>query len=131
VTLASYLFASLARGSLTSARASDPGHLPRLQSEALMVFIEDSLSRDIGIVDLAGVVGYSPDHFSRLFRQTFRVSPYQYLLGRRVERAKTMLRDPSLPIAVIAVACGFTSQSHLNTVFKRIAGVTPGRYRRG
>jgi AraC family transcriptional regulator len=131
LTLASYLFTTTARGVSASATGVDRGGLPRLQSEALMVFIEDSLSRDIGIVDLAGVVGYSPDHFSRLFRQTFRVSPYQYLLGRRVERAKTMLRDPSLPIAVIAVACGFTSQSHLNTVFKRVAGVTPGRYRRG
>jgi len=42
-----------------------------------------------------------------------------------------MLRDPSLPIALVAGACGFTSQSHLNSVFKRLTGVTPGRYRRG
>jgi AraC family transcriptional regulator len=131
LTLASYLFASHVKSGPASDTAAKPGRLPRLQSEALTVFIEDFLSRDIGLVDMAAVVGYSPDHFSRLFRQTFRVSPYQYLLGRRVERAKTMLRDPSMPIAVIAVACGFTSQSHLNTVFKRVAGVTPGRYRKG
>jgi len=130
LTLASYLFARPSGASIRAA-ASDAGGLPRLQSEALMVFIEDSLSRDIGLVDMAAVVGYSPDHFSRLFRQTFRASPYQYLLGRRVERAKTMLRDPSMPIAAIAIACGFTSQSHLNGVFKRMAGLTPGQYRRG
>jgi AraC family transcriptional regulator len=131
LTLASYLFGSHARSASSDAPAPEAGRLPRLQSEALMVFIEDSLSMNIGLVDMAAVVGYSPDHFARLFRQTFRASPYQYLLSRRVERAKAMLRDPSMPIAVIAVACGFTSQSHLNSVFKRVAGVTPGRYRRG
>ena len=119
-----------ARPSKTAATAG-PAQLPRLQSEALMVFIEDFLGKDIGLVDMAAVVGYSPDHFARLFRQTFRVSPYQYLLGRRIERAKTMLRDRSVPIATVAVACGFSSQSHLNAVFKRHTGVTPGRYRQG
>jgi len=131
LTLAAYLFARYDRTGRADAAPSTPERLPRIGSEALMVFIEDSLSQNIGIVDMAAVVGYSPDHFSRLFRQTFRVSPYQYLLGRRVERAKGMLRDATLPIATIALACGFSSQSHLNVVFKRMLGVTPARYRRG
>lgn len=131
LTIVSYLFASYGRGGPRNGPTAQPGHLPRLQSEALMVFVEDYLSHDIGLVDMAAVAGYSPDHFARLFRRTFRASPYQYLLGRRVERAKTMLRDPGLPIALVAVACGFTSQSHLNAVFKRQTGVTPGRYRKG
>jgi AraC family transcriptional regulator len=131
LTLVSYLFATYAQGAPAGAQPGEPGRLPRLQCESVMVFIEDFLSQDIGLVDMAAVVGYSPDHFSRLFRQTFRISPYQYLLGRRVERAKTMLRDPSVPIAAIAIACGFTSQSHLNAVFKRLTNVTPGRYRKG
>jgi AraC family transcriptional regulator len=131
LTLVSYLVASYGQKRPAADVAVEPGRLPRLQSEALMVFIEDFLSRNIGLVDMAAVVGYSPDHFSRLFRQTFRVSPYRYLLGRRVERAKAMLRDAKLPIAEIALACGFSSQSHLNAVFKRLAGMTPARYRRG
>jgi len=131
LTLVSYVYATFAQKGQVSGRPSDPGRLPRLQSEALMVFVEDFLGRDIGLVDMAAVVGYSPDHFARLFRQTFRVSPHQYLLGRRIERAKTMLRDRGVPIAAIAVACGFSSQSHLNAVFKRQTGVTPGRYRKG
>ena len=135
LTIVSYLFASYGQDSGQKAppqgHLAEPGHLPRLQSEALMVFVEDFLSQDIGLVDMAAVVGYSPDHFARLFRRTFRVSPYQYLLSRRVERAKTMLRDATLPIALVAVSCGFTSQSHLNAVFKRVTGVTPGRYRKG
>ena len=131
LTLVSYLYATHAQQGQRSGPPPAPYRLPRLQSEALMVFIEDFLARDIGLVDMAAVVGYSPDHFARLFRQTFRVSPHQYLLGRRIERAKAMLRDRSVAIATIAVACGFSSQSHLNAVFKRHTGVTPGRYRTG
>lgn len=131
LTIVSYLFASYGQGGPPSGPAAEPGRLPRLQSEALMVFVEDFLAHDIGLVDMAAVAGYSPDHFARLFRETFRATPYQYLLSRRVERAKTLLRDPSLSIAMIALACGFTSQSHLNAVFKRLTGVTPGRYRKG
>jgi AraC family transcriptional regulator len=52
------------------------------------------------------------------------------LLSRRVERAKSMLRDAHVPIAQIALACGFASQSHLNSVFKRLTGMTPASYRR-
>lgn len=131
LTLVSYLYASYTHPGRQDGPPAVPGRLPRLQSEALMVFIDDFLGRDIGLVDMAAVVGYSPDHFARLFRQTFRLSPHQYLLGRRIERAKTMLRDPTVPIAVVAVTCGFSSQSHLNAVFKRQTGVTPGRYRKG
>jgi len=129
LTLASYLFAS--RGPGMPVRDSLRSTMGRLQIESLIVFIEDHLSHDIGLVDMAAVVGYSPHHFARLFRQTFGTSPHQYLLNRRVERAKAMLRDATLPIALIAGACGFTSQSHLNSVFKRLTGATPGRYRRG
>jgi len=132
LTLVSYIYARYSRqGAPNDPAAPEVGQLPRLQIEALMVFIEDFLGQDIGLVDMAAVVGYSPDHFARLFRQAFRVSPHQYLLSRRVERAKTMLRDRSVPIATIAAACGFSSQSHLNAVFKRHTNVTPGRYRKG
>jgi len=130
LTLVSYVLATYGQSDPANAAPPEPGRLPRGLCEALMVFVEDFLSQDIGLIDMAAVVGYSPDHFGRLFRQAFHASPYQYLLGRRIERAKAMLRDPSLPIASIATACGFTSQSHLNTMFKRLTGTTPGRYRR-
>ncbi|HEY8924353.1 MAG TPA: helix-turn-helix transcriptional regulator, partial [Polyangia bacterium] len=129
LTLVSYLYATYTQKDRASGGPPEPGQLPRLQCEALVVFVEDFLGRDIGLVDMAAVAGYSPDHFARLFRQTFRVSPHQYLLARRIERAKTMLRDRSVPIAMIAIACGFSSQSHLNAVFKRHTGATPGQYR--
>ena len=136
--LASYLFGgrhSASRFGRPDAggegRSREPGGLLRLEREALKVFIEDSLARDISVDDMAAVVGYSLEHFARLFKETFCLSPHQYVISRRVERAKTMLRDRGIPIAGVATACGFTSQSHLNVVFKRVTGVTPGGYRRG
>lgn len=93
-------------------------------------FVEAELASNFGLVDLANLVGYSPDHFSRLFKQTFQQSPYQYVLSRRIEKAMTLLRDESLSIAEIATACGFSNQGHLTTAFKRRTGTTPGAYRK-
>jgi AraC family transcriptional regulator len=59
------------------------------------------------------------------------VSPHQYILARRIERAKSMLRDPRHSIVDVALACGFSSQAHLSAMFKRSTGVTPGTYRKG
>jgi AraC family transcriptional regulator len=130
LTLVSYVFSRYGKNA-NSTPPSSGRRLERVQTEALRSFIEEFLAQDIGLIDMAAVAGYSPDHFSRCFRETFGVSPYRYLLNRRVERAKTMLRDRSLSIATVASACGFAGQSHLNAVFKRIAGTTPGKYRRG
>ncbi len=66
LAIVSYLFASHGQGGPAHGPPAEPGRLPRLQSEALMVFIEDFLSHDIGLVDTAAVVGYSADHFARL-----------------------------------------------------------------
>lgn len=56
--------------------------------------------------------------------------PYRYVIQRRVERVKTLLRHTDLPISRIAYETGFASQSHLATTFKRNVGQTPGVYRR-
>jgi AraC family transcriptional regulator len=130
LTLVSYVFSRYGKNAST-APPSSGRRLERVQAEALKAFVEEFLAQDIGLIDMAAVAGYSPDHFSRCFRETFGVSPYRYLLNRRVERAKSMLRDRSLSITTIASACGFAGQSHLNAVFKRIAGTTPGKYRKG
>jgi len=69
-------------------------------------------------------------HFSRLFKQSLGVSPHQYLLGQRVERAKHLLKNSELAIAQIALQCGFNSQSHLGKAFREATGMTPNRYRK-
>jgi AraC family transcriptional regulator len=105
--------------------------LPTRQSEQLIAFVEEHLGDNLKLIDLASLVAYSPDHFARLFKTTFRLSPYQYILRRRVERAKLLLRSRAHSIAEVAVLCGFGSQAHLHAAFKARTGVTPGVYRKG
>ncbi|WP_437630604.1 helix-turn-helix domain-containing protein [Sorangium sp. So ce854] len=129
LTLASYLSARYgpgARAELALRNAS----LSSSQRTRIEKFVDGELSSNFGLVDLARLVGYSPDHFSRLFKHAFHQTPYQYVLSRRIEKAMTMLRDERLSIAEIALACGFSNQGHLTTAFKRRTGTTPGAYRK-
>ncbi|MEM7641848.1 MAG: helix-turn-helix transcriptional regulator, partial [Pseudomonadota bacterium] len=61
--------------------------------------------------------------------QATGLSPHQFLLRRRIARAKDMLRTSVMPLAEIAVATGFSSQSHMTDVFRQKVGTTPGKYR--
>jgi AraC family transcriptional regulator len=92
-------------------------------------YIDDHLASDIGLDDLARLVDCSPQHFQRLFKKTFGASPYQFVLGLRIDRAKALIRRGTLPIAEVAAACGFSDQSHFSTSFSRRVGVAPSRYR--
>ncbi|MEO0708429.1 MAG: helix-turn-helix transcriptional regulator, partial [Cyanobacteria bacterium J06649_5] len=68
-------------------------------------------------------------HFSRLFKQSLGISPYQYLLQQRVECAKQLLKNTDRLITDIAFTCGFNSHSHLSKQFKQLTGMTPKAYR--
>jgi AraC family transcriptional regulator len=127
LTLASYVYGRYSTTPLQIAERQ----LPISETEKLVGFIESNLSANIGLADLARLVGHSPDHVARMFKRSFGVSLYQYVLRRRVERAKALLRDRSHSIAEIALTCGFATQSHFSSVFKGQTGVTPGAYRRG
>ncbi len=93
-------------------------------------FVEASLEQGIMVEDLAGIAELSPFHFTRMFQQSIGLSPHQYVLSRRIAKAKELLgeRDPSL--ANVAQECGFSSQSHLTTRFRRATGMTPNSFRR-
>lgn len=92
--------------------------------------IEAELDQDLSLERLAGEAGIGAHAFSAAFVRAFGVSPHRYVVERRIERAKRLLRDSDLPMATIAVQAGFANQSHLASVFKRTVGVTPGQYRR-
>jgi AraC family transcriptional regulator len=92
--------------------------------------IESALGEDLALVRLAAEAGISAHAFSAAFTKAFGIPPYRYVVQRRVERAKSLLRHSDLSIARIAYETGFASQSHLATAFKRAVGQTPGTYRR-
>ena len=92
--------------------------------------IESALGEDLALERLAAEAGIAPHAFTSAFTKAFGTPPYRYVIERRVERAKSMLRHTDLPVARIAHETGFASQSHLATTFKRSVGQTPGDYRR-
>jgi AraC family transcriptional regulator len=128
LTLATYVYGKY---SLRPAPPSGAQSLSPAQSAELTAYVEDHLSDNLSLFDLSRLVGYSPDHFARLFKRSFGVSPYQYVLARRVERAKLLLRGRGCSIAEVAMLCGFASQAHLHSAFKARTGATPGTFRRG
>lgn len=93
--------------------------------------IEYALDEDLSLARLAREAGISAHAFSAAFVRTCGITPHRYVLERRIERAKGMLRGEKLSVAEIALQTGFASQSHLATAFKRAVGVTPGEYQRG
>lgn len=106
------------------------GKIPVRSIAHVVDYIEAEIEQDLRLAALARVAAMSPFHFARRFKETVGVSPHAYVLGRRVERARGMLRRSESSLAQVAAACGFSSQSHLTTAFQSVLGVTPYRYRR-
>jgi len=106
------------RGGLGSAR------LRRIK-ELVHAKMEDDLSLD----EMAQSVGLSTAHFARMFRKSTGETPHQFVLLQRVERAKSMLRDPNARMLDVAVACGFKTQQHFAQVFRDVCKVSPTEYR--
>lgn len=79
---------------------------------------------------MAEHAGVSPTHFCRIFKKATGVSPHQYVMRARLDRAQQMLEQTDSPMATIADALGFTSQSHFTRAFRQFAGETPSDYRR-
>lgn len=104
--------------------------LSQHQLKQAYTYIQDHLHSTIQLEDLAKLLNISVYYFCRLFQKSAGVSPYQYVLGQRIERAKRLLRNSDQPILEIALACGFSSPSQMGRHFRKFVGVTPSQYRR-
>lgn len=93
-------------------------------------YMLEHLSEDITLEHLAGLVGLSPFHFCRAFRESVGATPYQWLITRRMERAQCLLADPAMSVMDIAFETGFNSPSHFATAFRKSVGMTPTAFRR-
>jgi AraC family transcriptional regulator len=105
-----------------------PG-LSKTTLKRVTTYIEDHLAEDLSLADIAAVAALSPYHFARLFKESTGLTPHQYIIRRRIARAKLLLSTTDWSLTIIAHAVGFASESHLALHFKRITGLTPRHYR--
>ena len=125
------LYVHLARSYANTSIAALPrGGLALWQVQRAQQIMRDNLEGSISIPALAVACRLSASYFARSFKLAVGLSPHRWLMNYRVERAKHLLADSDLPLADIALACGFTDQSHLARVFSQLAGATPGAWRR-
>ncbi|AZC22709.1 helix-turn-helix domain-containing protein [Pseudomonas sessilinigenes] len=105
------------------------GGLAAHQRRLLADYIDSQLDTPLSLGQLAGLCALSEYHFARMFRESFGLPPHQYVLARRLERARLLLRSSTRPLGDIALACGFASASHFTNRFRQALGGTPGEYR--
>lgn len=103
--------------------------LPKWRLRRVERHIAAHFERSISLSELANVAGLSRMHFAAQFRAATGYRPREYLLNHRIEHAKSLLTTTERPLAEIALAVGFSTQAHFSTVFKRISGETPARWR--
>jgi AraC family transcriptional regulator len=105
-----------------------PRRLSAARHAAVVEYVADNLDRPIRLSDLAAVARQSQFHFARQFKAATGQTPYQFVIGERIERARALLAAGRLTLAEVAAAVGFTDQSQFTRHFKRLVGVTPKRF---
>jgi len=115
---------------VTNGAAGDHGYgLPIYKLRRATEFIEENLREDLTLDRISEVLAMSPGHFAHAFKTTTGLAPHHYVVERRIDRAKGLLRKTELPIAEIAHRVGFRNQSHFSFAFRRATGVTPRQFR--
>ena len=132
-TLGAALVARLARAHAEPpARLRRPrGGLPPHKLRLVVEYIGAKLEENIALQELADVAQLNVFHFIRAFKQSTGTSPHQFVLSKRIERARSLLNTTDLPVAQVALECGFSNQSHFTAAFHRATGATPALFRRG
>jgi AraC family transcriptional regulator len=114
-------------------RMAAPERFPNIDDDLrgrIADFVRSDPGRDITLAEMAKIVDLSPSAFLRSFKRSAGLTPHRFVVEQRVRAAQDMLAGSRLPIAEIALAAGFSSQSHLGAAFRAVVGLTPAQFRR-
>jgi sigma-54 dependent transcriptional regulator, acetoin dehydrogenase operon transcriptional activator AcoR len=103
--------------------------LPRYKLRRVIEFISANIGGPISLDDLAGAADMSRYHFHRQFKKSLGMTPHDYILHNRIERAKSLLIGSTLPLIEVARDVGFVDQSHFTSTFRRLTSMTPRHFR--
>jgi AraC family transcriptional regulator len=104
--------------------------LSKSKLQEIIRYIDTHLAEDLSLSELARVLHLNPHYFTSLFKQSMGISAYQYVINRRIETAKRLLKQQNLPIVEVAQCVGFKSSSHFSNTFRKYTGIKPSTYRR-
>lgn len=108
-----------------AARGRVPSALPQWRINRVAEFVDAHLGENLSLADIASSTGLTRMHFAAQFRRATGMRPHEFLLQKRIERAQALLRTSRHSMLDVALGCGFRSQAHFTTVFKRLTGATP------
>jgi AraC family transcriptional regulator len=110
-------------------RGINPRHVHFSRVQAVLNHIHGNLAADLSAPRLAARAGVSLAHFGRIFREAVGVAPHRYVHAARLDFARKLLGQSTMPIARVAQECGFSSQSHLTAAFRAAHSTTPAEFR--
>jgi AraC family transcriptional regulator len=103
--------------------------MPRVRLNRVFALVEEKLADNIRLVELAEAAGMSVFHFAKMFKKSTGQSPYQYVMARRIDTAKQLLRNQAMSVLEVSVRTGFVDQRHFTRVFRRKIGASPTAFR--
>lgn len=107
----------------------NPRHVHFARLQQVLNFVHGNLAADLSAEMLARRADVSLAHFVRIFRDATGISPHRYVLSARLDLARKLLTQSTMPISRVAQECGFSSQSHLTACFRAAHSTTPAKYR--
>ena len=112
-----------------AAPSSSCAGLTRPRLERVLALVDERLTEALPVSELAEAVHLSPFHFSRMFRVSTARSPHEWIMLKRMARAKSLLACTRMPLPDVAKASGYRTHSHFSGMFHAVVGMTPGQYR--
>jgi len=105
------------------------GGLPGYKLRRVKEFVSENMEEDLSLAEISAVADLSQFHFARAFRKSTGLTPQQFLMQQRIERAKELLSKEDLPIVEISLRTGFKNQSHFTSLFRKFTNLTPKTWR--